>query len=107
MKGAPEFELLADKAGHLKVRLFYHTWEPKHLRSRVLETEFNTSPPYVEDVSVLIPCAHVYNRLSAFESTFRALQLKGVLAMSDKLKDFEIRDEDTTTLAYSEIDADS
>jgi hypothetical protein len=104
MKRTPEFELLVEKAGHLKIRLFYHTREPKHLRSRVLETEYNASPPYVEDVSILLPCSHVYNRLSAFDSLFRALQLKGVLAMSDKLKDFEIRDEDLTTLAYCEVE---
>lgn len=99
----PRFELLADKEGYLKVRLFYHTREPKHLRSRVLETEFNSGPPYVEDVSVLLPCALVFNRLSSFASTFHQLQLAGIVAISDKLKDFEIRDEDLRTLAWCPV----
>lgn len=44
MNEKPQFELAADKPGYLKVKLFYHTWEPKHLRSRVLQTEFKADP---------------------------------------------------------------
>jgi len=107
MIATPRFELRADKEGYIKIRLFYHTREPRHMRSRVLATEFDAGPPYVEDVSILVPCTHAFNRLSAFDSIFRALQLNGAVAMTDQLKDFEIRDENTFTLAWCEIDVDA
>ncbi len=101
----PSFVLTADSPGAIKVRLFYHTREAKHVRSRVLRTDFNADPPYVEDVSVLLPPTQIFNRLSAFDSIFAALQKAGILALSDKLRDFEIRDEDTYTLAWMETDS--
>lgn len=104
MTQVPPLRLLAARPGCLKVKLFYHTWESKHLRSQVLKSDFKVDPPFVEDVSVLLPPGEVFSRLSAFEDIFRLLQAADVLAVTDKLKGFEIRDEDTRTLAYYQAD---
>jgi hypothetical protein len=103
MNPEPQFRLAAARDGYLKVKLFYHTWESKHLRSQVLQTDFKVDPPFTEDISVLLAPAEVFYRLSAFEDIFRALKAAEVLTITDKLKSFEVRDEDTRTLAYYEV----
>jgi hypothetical protein len=103
MTPPPVLRLAATRDGCLKVKLFYHTWESKHLRSQVLESDFQVDPPYVEDVSVFLPPEEVFVRLSAFEDIFHMLQAADVLAVTDKLKGFEVRDEDTRTLAYYQV----
>lgn len=88
--------------GHVKVRLFYMTWEPKHQRSHFLRTEASAAPPFLEDLSVLIPLEQAYNRLSAYQGVFLLLIHAGILAETDTLKKFEFREEDNHTLAYLE-----
>jgi hypothetical protein len=99
----PQLATAVEKPGYIKVRLFYHTWEPQHSRSQALIAEFAADPPFVEDVSVLLPVAATYDRLSAFEDIFRLLQHQGVVSSMDKLHQFEFRDEDVRTLAYYEV----
>jgi hypothetical protein len=103
MISPPQFRLAATLDGYLKVKLFYHTWESKHLRSQVLQTDFKVDPPFTEDVSVLLLPSEVFYRLSAFEDVFRSLKGAEVIELADKLKSFEVRDEDTRTLAYYEV----
>lgn len=103
MSRSPQFALAAQKEGYLKVKLFFHTWAARHVRSQVLQSELKLDPPFIEDVSVFLPPEQVSDRLSAFSDIFRGLQLAEVLAISDKLKSFEIREEDIRTLAYYEV----
>jgi len=86
--------------GHIKVRLYLHTWDPQHLRSHVAKTEYGSLAPYVEEVSILVPLNEAFNRLSAYQDFFNTLQACGVLAINDKLMDFALREEDIVTLAY-------
>jgi len=87
----------------MKVRLFFQTWEPKHVRSQVLQVDLRMNAPFVEDISVLVPAKRVSNSLSSFEEIFRSLQAAGRLSPTDKLKDFELRDEDVRTLAFYQV----
>lgn len=103
MKSTIKLALAAELEGCVKVQLFYYTREPKHLRSRVLHSDFGLEPPFVEDIHVLLPADAAFNRLSAYEDMFRRLQFAQVLTVSDKLCNFSIRDEDTRTLAYYEV----
>jgi hypothetical protein len=88
------------KPGCVKVRLHYSTWAPRHIRSFDLASEFAVDGPYIEDVSVLLPAKEVFARKSAFEDTFRSLQLAGVVERGDRLTGFTITEEDVTTVAY-------
>jgi hypothetical protein len=88
--------------GYIKVRLVFNTWDPQHIRSHMLKTEHNLEPPFIENISVLVPVEDAYNRLSAYDDAFNTLKECGVLALADKLKDFELREEDILTLAYYE-----
>jgi hypothetical protein len=90
--------------GHVKVRLIFKTWDPQHIRSHSLKTEFNQEPPFIEDISILVPVERAYNRLSAYDDAFNTLQECGVIALADKLTDFEVREEDVLTLAYFEVE---
>lgn len=103
MNHGPQFRVTATLDGYLKVKLFFQTWESKHIRSQVLETDFRVQPPFTEDISVLLPPEAVFHRLSCFEDVFRALKEAEILALTDKLQSFEVRDEDTRTLAYYEV----
>lgn len=102
MAAEPNFGVVTHKAGHVKVRLFYHTWKPKHLRSHFLKTEAAAAPPFVEDVAVLVPLNRAFNRLSAYRDIFRRLIDAGLLAAKDELKKFEFCEEDSHALAYLE-----
>ena len=102
MNNLPAFDVVSQKADHVKVRLFYDTWKPKHIRSHFLRTEADAKPPFIEDVSVLVPVSHAYNRLSAYHDIFQSLIAAGHLAPKDTLKKFEFREEDFYTLAYLE-----
>lgn len=86
--------------GLIKVKLFFKTWEPKHLRSHVLKTEFAAKGPYLEDVCVLLPQAAVTPDLTAFQATFRELIHSGAVGRQSTLVDFLLLIEDHTTLAY-------
>jgi hypothetical protein len=88
--------------GYVKVKLFFSTTKPNHIRSQVLMTDYQAQPPFIEDRSVLIPADRAFNRLSAYRDIFVVLQVAGVVASDDVLKDFEIRAEDFDTLAYYE-----
>ena len=103
MSPAPQFEVEAELPGHMKVKLFYQTREPRHVRSQVLQVEMQMTPPFVEDVSVLLPAKDVFNNLAAYEETFQALQSVGLVGPEDRLRNFEIRDEDVRTLAYYRV----
>jgi hypothetical protein len=92
----------ASRPGHVKVKLRFNTWDPKHLRSQVLQTDFKAQPPYIEDRSVLLPASQVYDRLSAYRDLFEVLRSAGVVAPRDQLCAYELRPEDMTTLAYFE-----
>jgi hypothetical protein len=92
--------------GHVKVRLYYHTFNPKHVRSAFLASEAGAQPPFVEDISVLIPVKRAYNRLSAYRPILALLVDEGLLKITDSLAKFEFREEDTTTLAYYECERD-
>ncbi len=98
------FHVASTRDGHVKVRLHFSTWEPKHLRSHYLKHEASAAPPFLEDVSVLVPLERVYNRLSAFRDLFQALKNAGILAKQDTLKSFDLREEDDHTLAYVEAE---
>lgn len=101
------FDVAAQEADHVKVRLFFHTWEPKHVRSHYLKNEVSAAPPFLEDICVLVPVNRAYDRLSAYQAIFLALQEAGILAKADVLKAFELCVEDTHTLAYRETETTS
>jgi hypothetical protein len=94
----------AKRPGHVKVRLRFSTWDPIHLRSQVLATDFKVGAPFVEERSVLLPADQVYDRLSAYNDIFELLRRAGVVAQRDVLREYEIQPEDMTTLAYFEDD---
>lgn len=96
------FHVAQQKPGHVKVRLSFNTWDPKHARSAFLKNEADAKPPFLEDVHVLVPVSAAFNRLSAYRDIFRRLIAAGILAPQDTLRRFEFREEDTTTLAYVE-----
>jgi hypothetical protein len=100
---AVTLDIAPELRGYVKVRLRFKTWDPQHVRSHALKNEFNAEPPYIEDVSVLVPVSEAYNRLSAYKDIFSLLQAGGVVAKTDQLTEFEIREEDTLTLAYYEL----
>jgi hypothetical protein len=102
MSSTPTFDVVSQQADHVKVRLFYNTWKPKHVRSNFLKTQADAKPPFIEDVSVLVPVSCAYNRLSAYRDIFQRLIAAGHLAPTDALKKFEFREEDMSTLAYLE-----
>jgi len=95
-----KLELLPEKEGHIKVKLTFHTHEPKHIRSILLLEQYNINPPFNEDVYVLMPCMEVFPRLEAFIPGFEKLKQARVLPDTVFLKDFKIVDEDILTLAY-------
>ncbi len=97
------FEYAADLKGFMKVRLFYQTWEPKHVRSQVLRIDLRMNAPFVENISVLLPLPFISTDLSAYEEIFRSLQAAGYLSPTDKIRDFELRDEDVCTLALYRV----
>lgn len=98
------FDVVGSEPDHVKVRLLFNTWEPKHIHSHFLKTEASAAPPFVESVCVLVPLEQAFHRLSAYRDIFRALICAGVLAKADTLTAFEIREEDTHTLAYRELE---
>ena len=100
MTTGSQFALAANQPEHIKVRLFFQTWEPHHVRSQVLISEMRMDAPFIEDVSILVPAKDVRNDISAFAGAFQELQAAGILRPNDRLKSFEIRDEDFRTLAY-------
>lgn len=98
----PSFDVAPAAPGHIKVRLSYSTYDPKHIRSHFLKNEASAPPPFLEEVSVLIPLEQAFHRLSAYQGVFLSLIATGILSETDTLKKFELREEDTYTLAYLE-----
>lgn len=92
----------ASRPGHIKVKLRFQTWDPHHLRSYLLKTDFKSEAPFIEERSVLLPADQVYDRISAYRGIFEILRNAGVVAQRDRLIEYEIRLEDETTLAFFE-----
>lgn len=95
-----ETRLVAKKAGYLKVKLFYTTEEPKHIRSYVMQHTYNFKPPFVEDVCILLPQSQVIPTVTHFSPYITQLQLDDILSTTAKLNNFQLMDEDDFTLAY-------
>jgi hypothetical protein len=102
LKGTPIhcLECIASKEGFVKIKLFYLTDEPKHIRSYVLQHTYGLKGPYLEDVSVLIPQEKVFPELSYFIPAFTKLQIFHIVSSDSQLTDFKILDEDNLTLSY-------
>jgi len=88
------------KEGYTKIRLSFLTDDPKHIRSLMLQQIYNSKPPFVEDVCVLMPQMQVFSILETFFSVFERLQAVGVVSPAANLLGFKVLDEDTETLAY-------
>ena len=97
---APTPPLSAFKSGHVKVRLFYLTSQPKHIRSYLLH-QHGTRPPYIEDACILLPRMQVFDLLETYMSTFGKLKESGGIPSDAQLQDFKVLDEDTLTLAHT------
>jgi hypothetical protein len=97
---APKPDVAATKPGYVKVRLSYHTSQPKHLRSILLFHMCNIKPPYTEDLCILMPRMKVFALLETFIPAFEQLKRSGVVSKTAELQDFRILDEDLLTLAY-------
>ena len=93
-------DCLRVKAGYIKVRLSYLTFDPKHMRSQMLRNSCGAKPPYIEDVCILTPRMKVFPSLSTYKAAFEHLQAAGLLAKSDTLITQTVVDEDDSTLAY-------
>jgi hypothetical protein len=90
----------SSKKGYIKVRLYFLTHEPKHIRSFMLRAQYQAPPPYIEDVCILISQKKTHPILEAFSPAFEALKYRGWISETAVLHDFKILDEDTTTLAH-------
>ncbi len=94
-------EQATERDGYVKVKLFFTTEEPKHIRSYGLQHSYGFKGPFMEDVCVLLPQAEVAPEFERFIPIMARLQLVcGVVSKTAQLKDFRILDEDTLTLAY-------
>jgi hypothetical protein len=92
---------VAEKTGHIKIRLTYLTDEPRHYRSFQLATQYGLRGPFTEETCVFIPQKSLVTfDLEAFLPAFSRLQEMGVISETAKLTKFMVLDEDTTTLAY-------
>jgi len=96
----PKLETFAVKDGFMKVQLTFLTDEPKHVRSLMMQQVYNSKPPFVEDVCVLLPRMGVFSILEAFLPVFERLREAGVVSPTANLQGFKVLDEDTQTLAY-------
>ncbi len=93
-------EPVAAKDGYTKIRLSYLTNEPKHVRSFIMQQAYNSKPPFIEDVCILLPCNKTFSILETFLPVFERLQATGIVSSVANLLEFKILDEDTQTLAY-------
>jgi hypothetical protein len=66
----------------------------------MLQQIYNSKPPFVEDVCVLMPRMAVFSILETFFPVFERLQEAGVVSPTANLLGFKVLDEDTETLAY-------
>ena len=100
----PQFQSAPSRPGYLKVRLYFHTWVPKHLRSHMLKEEFHGAAPYQEDVCVLMPLEEITTDLNNYTPIFQMLLEKGIVASGTRtqpqLRSIELLEEDEQTLAY-------
>lgn len=93
-------EVYPFKEEYTKIRLSFLTDDPKHIRSLMLQQIYNSKPPFVEDVCVLLPRMQVFSILETFLPVFERLQEIGVVSPAANLLEFKVLDEDTETLAY-------
>jgi len=93
-------EVFPSKEGYTKIRLSFLTDDPKHIRSLMLQQTYNSKPPFVEDVCVLMPRMQVFSILETFFPVFERLREIGVVSPAANLLGFKVLDEDTETLAY-------
>lgn len=91
---------LPSKIGYVKIKLTFLTNEPKHVRSQMLRLSYNSEPPFVEDICILLPRMQVFSILETFLPAFEKLQESGVVSSTAKLLKFKILDGDTNTLAF-------
>lgn len=93
------FKLTPVKYGYIKIRLIYLTDEPKHARSHQLGRQ-GIKGPYVEDICILLPCVKVSDDFGSLLTPFEELKSNGYVSRTALLRDYQILDEDNTTLAY-------
>ena len=93
-------DLVADRLGHVKIRLSYLTVGPKHIRNAMLHTQ-GIPPPYIEDICILMPQVKVFNLIESFMPAFAVLQDSGLIPKAANIQSFKVLDEDTCTLAYT------
>lgn len=93
-------ETASTKAGYIKVRLTFQTYEPTHIRSVMLESEYGIEPPYTENLCILLPRQKAFSLLEAYLPAFQRLQDAGLVSSTAQLTAFHILDEDNLTLAY-------
>jgi hypothetical protein len=93
-------ECVPEKKGYVKIKLFFTTEEPKHIRSYALQHSYGFKGPYLEDICILLPQEKVMPEFSFFLPMLTRLQLAHTVSNTAQLKNFHIMDEDKLTLAY-------
>ncbi len=93
-------ECVRVKVGHIKIRLSYLTFDPKHMRSQMLRNSCGARPPFAEDVCILMPRMKVFPNVENYIIPLSRLQFAGVVSPSAKLTGYTFLDEDDDTLAY-------
>jgi hypothetical protein len=91
---------ISTKPGYMKVRLFFLTSEPKHIRSQMLKSGCGAKPPFIEDVCILMQRMKVFPNLEYYSNPLFRLQLAGVVSSTAKLTGYTILDGDDDTLSY-------
>ena len=85
---------------HVKVMLRYLTKKPKHLRSMLLSQYTGVEPPYIEEVSILMPHMRVFPVLECFLPSFEVLKQEGIIQKDAELQSFKLLDRDYLTVSY-------
>ncbi len=85
--------------GYVKVKLFFWTSDPQHIRS-VLLAASGAKAPFIEDICVLIPQCNLYPHVEAFGYALDYLKYGKIVGSSANLHSFKIVESDTRTLAY-------
>jgi hypothetical protein len=86
--------------GKIKVLLKYHTWEPKHIQSHILATEFKAKAPFVEEVAIWISPSNIGEKPEIYLEAFDSLMAASVVPAKSQIFDFAIIEENRNTLAY-------
>lgn len=93
-------EMASTKDGYIKVRLDFLTQEPRHVHSSLLQSSYDLSGPFLENICVLIPQESCFDLLECFAPFVGELCKTGAVALSARLYAFEILEEDALTLSY-------